>query len=105
MVNIELNPLRKNSKRAAYAVVKANKEGTTESVKYYETAREAVYDAMKSKCGDVIYKGYSRTANKLVAFWCEHTSTMRFGFGADDYLKRCMRSDLWWADWDETTLV
>ncbi len=91
-VTVELKNLRKNGKNAHYVVAKKN------GSKYYETLREAVYDSIITRDGDIIEKG----SNRLLAFWSDWHNSMRFGFGACDLDKNTMKRDLWWADWDQT---
>jgi hypothetical protein len=94
-VTVELNRVRRNSKNAAYAVA------TEKETVYYETIREAVYHAVTKKDCDIILLG----SNKLIAFWCSYSKSMRFGFGATEWDKSAMCRDLWWADWNQTKLV
>jgi hypothetical protein len=93
-IEVELKPLRKNSKVARYRVLELNNDGMVGKVTTYETMREAIYHAMTKKNGDIIsiYRG------ELKAFYCKYHSKMKFGFQATEWDKSCMVQDFWWAD-------
>ena len=92
-IQVELKPLRKNSKDASYRVLEFA-DGVINKITTYQTIREAVYHAALNKGGDIVTIGPRGT---LKAFYCCFDDRMKFGFGADGYEKSSMSSDFWWA--------
>jgi hypothetical protein len=95
-IKVDLKPLRKNGKLASYIVLELNKDGSQQSVTYYETIKEALMHAMLKGNGDILSRGGKQKC-RLIAFFSPDDKRMRFGFGARACERSTLASDFWWA--------
>lgn len=88
--NIELKPLRKNSKLASYQVLDfAGNDGVVTKVTTYETIEEAFKHVIENQHGDIVSVGPN---GGLKMFWSDWHKEVRFGGHAKNYEKELWAS-------------